>query len=202
MSLLDRDDVWTRTRLGAHAVEVLDLEHPTVAERILPDIGAGTKVYYDRRWRVSRRFAEHLCEHPSLTRDRRVLVLGCGVGLEALAAARHASRVVLNDLSATAVELSALQLERNGFASFDTVVGRYEKAPLPHVDLCIGSFLVYDPETLEAMVALMERLPVPVLLANDPMDAFDDLLHASGRRIRRLSSPDDKPIVWFEAAAR
>lgn len=186
-------------RLGSRDVEVLDLEHPEVAKRIIPDIEAGTKVYYDRRWRVSERLAEHLDEHPDQVRDRRVLVLGCGVGLEALAAAPYARGVVLNDLSATAVGLSMLQLERNGVDAVETVVGRYEDVRLPPVDVCIGSFLVYDPQTLDAMVALMERLPVPVLLANDPMDAFDDLLHACGRKIRRLTPLDDTPIVWFEA---
>lgn len=199
MSLLDRDDAWQPLRLGARVIEVLELEHPSVTERIVSEIEAGTSVYYDRRWRVSERFAEFLEEHPSLLRDRRVLVLGCGVGLEALAAAPHAARVILNDLSATAVELSAVQLERNGFAAHDALVGRYEDLPLPPVDLCIGSFLIYDAESVRAMVALMERVGVPVLLANDPMDAFDELLHACGRRIRRCTAQDDTPIVWFEA---
>ena len=200
MSLLARDDVWRTQRIGAREVEVLDLQHPKLTERILPDIEAGTKVYYDRRWRVSERFARHLDAHPDSFRDRAVLVLGCGVGLEAIAAAPHASRLVLNDASRTAVELSGVQLERNGHRSFEPLVGRYEDVAPASVDLCIGSFLVYDEETLTSMVALMRRLPVPVLLANDPMDAFDDLRHDCGRRIRRLTPHDDTPIVWFEAA--
>jgi hypothetical protein len=47
------------------------------------------------------------------------------------------------------------------------------------------------------MVSFMERADAPVLLANDPMEAFDDLLHHAGRRIRRLSADDERPIVWF-----
>lgn len=197
--LLDRDDAWLVDRIGERAVEVLDLDHPAVAAPIVVDIDAGTKVYYDRRWRVSERFAAFLEARPELLRGRVVAVLGCGVGLEALAAAPHASRLILNDLSDAAVELSGLQLERNGFAAYDRVVGRYEEASLPAAEIAIGSFLVYDAETLAAMTAFMERTGMPVVLANDPMEAFDDLLHASGRRIERLTDFEDLPIVRFDA---
>ena len=192
---------WRRARIGARAVDVLDPAHPEVTARIIADIEGGTKVYYDRRWRVSTEFAAFLDARPELVRASTLLVLGCGIGLEALAAAPHAERVILNDLSQTAVDLSREQLDRNGLAAHEGLVGRFEDVPLPSFDLAIGSFVVYDDDSRDAMIAFMARTHRPVLLANDAMDAFDDLLHGAGRRIRRLSHPDERPIVWFEGAA-
>lgn len=192
--------MWRPYRIGQREVEVLDLEHPSVAAKIIPDIEAGTKVYYDRRWRVSEEFAAFLERESELVADRTVLVLGCGVGLEALAVAPYAERVLLNDLSATAVELSQAQLLHNGHASVEGLVGRLEELAFPAFDLAIGSFLVYDDETRDAMLAFLSLYPArPVLLANDAMGAFEDLVANSGRRIRRLSSMDARPIIWFEA---
>lgn len=185
-------------RIGARRVEVLDLDHEAVENRIIPDIERGTKVYYDRRWRASESFASFLEREPRHVRGATVLVLGCGVGLEALAAAPYAKALILNDLSATAVELSRAQLDRNGFRAHDPLVGRWEQVALPRFDVAIGSFLVYDDASRRALADFMDRTDAPVLLANDPMEAFEDLLHDAGRTIRRLSSPDERPIVWFE----
>jgi predicted nicotinamide N-methyase len=191
--------MWRPYRIGERAVEVLDFEHPEVSAKIIPDIEAGTEVYYDRRWRVSEQFAALLERDPALVRDRTVLVLGCGVGLEALAAAPYVAHLYLNDLSRTAVELSRAQLEHNGWTAHTPLVGRFEEIALPAFDLAIGSFLVFDDETRESMLAFMSLYPQPVLLANDPMGAFEDVLVDSGRRIRRLSGPEERPIIWFEA---
>ena len=196
------DDRWRRAHIGARAVHVLDPAHPEVAARIIADIEGGTKVYYDRRWRVSAELAAFLDARPGLVRGSTVLVLGCGIGLEALAAAPHAERVILNDLSGTAVDLSREQLDRNGASNHDGLVGRFEEVPLPPIDLAIGSFVVYDGDSRDAMVSFMARTDRPVLLANDAMDAFDDLLHDAGRRIRRLSRSAARPIVWFQGATR
>lgn len=192
--------MWRPYRIGEREVEVLDLEHPAVAAKIIPDIEAGTKVYYDRRWRVSEHFAELLERESARVAGRTVLVLGCGVGLEALAVAPYANEILLNDLSATAVELSRSQLQRNGHSAVEDLVGRFEEIALPDFDLAIGSFLVYDNETRDAMLAFLSLYSSkPVLLANDAMGAFEDVVANSSRRIRRLSGLDERPIIVFEA---
>ena len=164
----------------------------------MADIESGTKVYYDRRWRATVDFAEHLERQAEPLEGKIILVLGCGVGLEALAAAPYAAHLILNDLSATAVALSREQLDRNGFHRHEGLIGRFESVQLPEFDLAIGSFLVYDAASHDAMLGFMGRTRRPVLLANDPMEAFDDVVHAAGRRIRRVSPMDARPIVWFD----
>lgn len=190
--------MWLPREIAGRTFEVLDLEHPDVAAPILADIERGDKVYYDRRWRVSERFATHLAKTPDAVRDRKVLVLGCGVGLESLAVAPHAAFLWLNDASATAVELSRRQLARNGFQQHEPLVGRYERVDLPRFDVAIGSFLVYDDQTREAVLAFMARTSQPIILANESMEVFDDLVHGSGRRIRRMDDAPSTRVVLFE----
>lgn len=170
---------------------------------ILEEMATGLKVYYDRRWRVSELLALTLVANPELVRGRDVLVLGCGVGLEALAAAQAGARfITLNDLSPLAVTLSRLQLRRNGFRRHAGQIGDYREMPLPGFDVALGSFLVYDSATLAAMLGFLERTDRPLLLANDAMDAYHDLLSRNPRRARRLAGDAGRPVVWFEARAR
>ena len=183
--------MWKLYTASTHTFEVLDLEHPKVSADILGDIRAGTEVYYDRRWQASERLCAWLLENPGLLKGKRVLVLGCGVGLESLAACALSAHVHLNDLSPVALRLSAAQLERNGLSNYDLLPGPYEALELPPIDLALGSFLIYNKNTRTAMQTLLAKTSVPVWVCNDTMPAFTKLLKQTGRQVEMLVRWED-----------
>ena len=190
--------MWQEVKIGSRRFDLLDLNHARVATEIIAEIDAGVEVYYDRRWRVSFSLATFLLAHPEVITARTLLVIGCGIGIEGLAAASYAQRVYLNDLSPLALELSSRQFRRNRLGNHRLLQGRYEELQLPPIDLAVGSFVVYNEDTLSAMQRfLVTHSQVPVLLANELMPPFAELLEAVDRPVRWLSGPEELPCVWL-----
>lgn len=92
---------------------------------------------------------------------RRVLELGCGLGLPSLAAAVAGADVLATDWSAEAVELLGANAERNGIA-LTARRWRWTEDPAPlggPFDLVLAADVLYErrnlPWVLEALVALV-----------------------------------------------
>jgi len=192
---------WHRITLAGHSFQLLNLDHPQVSARILGDLDAGVAVTYDRRWDVTTRFGRFLLANPEWVADRKVLVLGAGVGLEALVIGRLCHHLYLNDRAPGALALGAEQLQRNGIAHFTCLCGLYETLPLPPVDIIVGCYLVYSRDTAAAMRQFLARTTLPVLLINDNLLSWQALLRATGRPYRPLLPPDDLPCILFDADA-
>lgn len=158
--------------IGGVGYELLDLDQRAVELRVMEDMDAGVDVYYDRRWEVTGLLAEWLEGNLSVYADKRVLVLGAGVGIETAVLGRLAERLFINDLSTTALELCGEQLRKNGVENFGTLLGRYEEIDLPEVDLIVASFLVYNKETLRAMRGFMESNECQFILMNENLPDF------------------------------
>lgn len=159
-------------KIGGVRYELLDLDQRAVDLRVMEDMDAGVDVYYDRRWEVTGLLTEWLEANHAQYKDKRVLVLGAGVGIETAVLGRLAERLFINDLSATALELCGEQLRENGVDDFGTLLGRYEEIDLPEVDLIVASFLVYNKETLKAMRAFMEGNGCDFILMNENLPDF------------------------------
>ena len=192
---------WHHITLAGYRLQLLNLDHPRVSARILGDLDAGIAVTYDRRWDVTARLGSFLLANPEWVADRKVLVLGAGVGLETLVIGRLCARLYLNDLAPAALALSAEQLQRNGIVHFTCLCGRYETLPLPPVDLVVGCYLIFSRDTAAAMRQFLARATPPVLLINDNLLSWQSLLRTTRRPYRPLLPPDDLPCVLFEAAA-
>ncbi|MEL6979020.1 MAG: 50S ribosomal protein L11 methyltransferase, partial [Pseudomonadota bacterium] len=68
-------------------------------------------------WPGGQALARHLLDHPASARGRRVLAIGAGAGLEALAAARAgAHRVVANDIDPVAGAAAAMNAAANALS--------------------------------------------------------------------------------------
>lgn len=191
---------WHPITLAGQRFQLLNLDHPQVAARILEDITAGIAVTYDRRWDVTARLGRFLLMHPEWIASRTVLVLGAGVGLETLVIGRLCRHLYLNDLAPGALALSAAQLVHNGITHFTCLPGRYETLALPAVDLLVGCYLVYSRDTAAAMRQLLERPTPPVLLINDNLLSWQALLRTTRRSYRPLLPPDDLPCVLFDSS--
>jgi predicted nicotinamide N-methyase len=161
------------------------------------DMDAGIDVYYDRRWQTAMRLGQFLLNHPEWVAGRSVLVLGAGVGLETVVIGRVCDKLYLNDLAPGALALCAEQLRHNGMTDFVCLPGRYETLELPPVELIVGSFLVYNQDTLIAMRQFLARPTPPLLLVNDNMPALQKLLRTTSRTRTSLESPDNLPCWLF-----
>jgi predicted nicotinamide N-methyase len=94
-------------------------------------------------------------------RGRRVVELGCGLGLPSIAAALAGGRVLATDWSAAAVERAADNARRNG-AAIETLVCSWA-APEPIAargpwDLVLASDVLYESRDVEPLLGVLTRL--------------------------------------------
>jgi hypothetical protein len=193
--------LWSTVALAGHRFQLLNLDHPEIAARVLGDLDTGIAVYYDQRWDLTTRFCRFLLAHPAWVAGRSVLVLGAGIGLETLVIGRLCTTLCLNDRAPGALDLCAQQLRQNGITEFTCLCGAYESLTLPPVDLLVGCYLVYNRDTAAAMRQLLARPTPPVLLCNDNLLSWQSLLRETRRPRRALLPPDDFPCLLFEAHA-
>jgi predicted nicotinamide N-methyase len=125
---------------------------------------------------------------------RKVLELGCGLGLPALAAALRGADVLATDWAEEAVELLLRNAERNDVFLRAVRVRWSEPEQLLRAapwDLVLGADLLYEARNAEQLAALLPRLGGEVLLAEpgrphakDFLERFD--AEPVGERIYRL----------------
>lgn len=199
MSNAEQDNRWVPHAVGGESYRLLDLAHPSFGDRVMDEMRTGVAVYYDRRWEVTDGIAEWLLENRERIEGKRVFVPGAGVGLETLVIGRHCRHLYFNDLSPLSLALCAEQLRENGITEFTALPGRHEALELPPADLMIGSFLVYNRETLRAMLALVGRFSGPVILMNESLPDFRKFLDGLERPFVRLFGTDDAPGILLPA---
>lgn len=168
--------IYKTTTIGQADYQLLDLDQKSVEKRIIQDMDAGVEVYYDRRWEVTESLTAWLEANHSFYMGKRALVLGAGVGAETLVLGRLAEKIYINDLSPTALELCAEQMDYNGLGNYETLLGRYQEIDLPTVDIVVASFLVYNRETLDAMRSFMADNDAQFILMNENLKEFKSLL--------------------------
>ena len=125
-------------------------------------------------------------------RGARTLELGCGLGLPSIAAALAGGRVLATDWSPEAVELTAVNAERND-ADLETLVCSWtEPAPLldrAPWDLVLASDVLYEARNGEALLPLLPRLGAHVWLADPGRKPAAPFLDAVCRDWEIESSP-------------
>lgn len=98
---------------------------------------------------------------------RRVLELGCGLGVPSVAAAVGGATVLAVDWAQEALDVTRQNAERNG-ASVETLLADWSKpeallqrAPF---DLVLCSDVLYEPRNVDALLDLLPKLAPEVLL--------------------------------------
>jgi predicted nicotinamide N-methyase len=125
---------------------------------------------------------------------RRVLELGCGLGLPSLAAASRGAHVLATDWADDAIELLGQNAARNGVSLRTARVRWSEPEPLLRAapwDLVVGADLLYEERNAEQLAELLPRLGGDVLLAEPGRPYAKDFLARFraaevGERIYRL----------------
>ncbi len=126
---------------------------------------------------------------------RKVLELGCGLGLPSLAAALRGADVLATDWAEDAIALLRENADRNGALLGVARVRWSEPEPLLRAapwDLVLGADLLYEERNVDQLAALLPRLGGETLLAEPGRPYAKDFLagfgaEPVGERIYRLA---------------
>ena len=113
----------------------------------------------------------------------RVLELGCGLGLPALAAALRGAQVLATDWAEDAIELLRQNAERNGVFLRVARVRWSEPDVLLRAapwDLVLGADLLYEARNAEQLAELVPRLGGEMLLAEPGRPYAKEFLERMG----------------------
>jgi predicted nicotinamide N-methyase len=144
--------------------------------------------YWAFCWASGQALARHLLDHPGLVRGRRVVDLGTGSGVAAIAAAlAGASEVVAIDIDPTALAAARLNAERNGVSI------RTDARPPASFDLLLAADVVYETG-LRDWILEEGRRRAPCLLADPrrpgtPPIAFPVLATYEARTLPDVDPP-------------
>jgi len=127
---------------------------------------------------------------------KRVLELGCGLGLPSLAAALGGAHVLATDWAEDAIELLRRNAERNDVPLRVAQVRWSEPEPLLRAapwDIVLGADLLYEARNADQLAELLPQLGGEVLLAEPGRPYAKDFLERFkaedlGERIYRLAS--------------
>lgn len=178
----------TRELCGPVVVELdvvgsIDAAVAALCERteLDPDEALRLAPYFGTVWTSGRALAQWIAEHPALVRGRRVVEVGCGLGLAALVAARLGGHVHACDAHP---DVEAL-LRRN--AALSDVVVTYHRgdvadpeallAAVGPCDLVLASDVVYEPALARQVAPALARLCRPrgrILLADPGRPLLQD----------------------------
>jgi predicted nicotinamide N-methyase len=114
--------------------------------------------YWAELWPSALALARVIARRP-LT-GRRVIELGCGLGLPSLAAALAGGRVLATDWSPDSVAMTARNAERNEI-ELDVAVYRWDAPPEPlgpPWPLVLASDVLYEARNGDALLALLPHL--------------------------------------------
>ncbi|HEX6952134.1 MAG TPA: methyltransferase domain-containing protein [Gaiellaceae bacterium] len=122
--------------------------------------------YWAELWPSGLALARHVAQRD--LQRLRVLELGCGLGLPALAAAQRGADVLATDWAEDATELLRRNAERNNVFLRVARVRWSEPEPLLRAapwDLVLGADLLYEARNVEQLAELLPVLGGEVLLA-------------------------------------
>jgi predicted nicotinamide N-methyase len=146
--------------------------------------------YWASAWPSGTVLAQAVAERDDL-RGRRVVELGCGIGMPSVAAARGGAEVLATDASAEAVVYAAHNLALNGLQG-DVAVATWDdlEALGGPWDLVLGADVLYLQANAEQLAALLPHVVAPggeAWIADPGRSGCKDFL-ARVRRRWRLDS--------------
>ena len=137
--------------------QVARLEDLVDRTALLRDDAVPEPPYWAHLWIGARALARVLAESDDLT-GRRVLDLGCGLGLPGLVAAARGASVVFADHAPPALEFVRASAARNGFCGTRCVTMDFTRDALDEAfDLILGAEVVYDPGSYAALCHFLDR---------------------------------------------
>lgn len=175
----------------------------TVDEAATNDLAR--RPYWAFLWPGGQALARVLIDQPEWVAGKRVLDIGCGSGVGAIAAMRAgAASALANDIDPLAVAAASLNAAANGLAiglSADDMLGS-----LPDdADVVLMADVVYEPELavrVQGFVETARRRGVPILFADRgttrlPIRPLDKLAEFTADVVPAMTHPlFERGIVW------
>ena len=147
----------------------------------------GVQPYWAYGWAGGTVLARYLLDHPDVAAGRRVLDLGTGSGIVAIAAAKcGAASVTAVDIDPHAVAVAELNAEANGVA-ISLLCQDLLDGPALDTDLILISDLFYDKTTAKRLTAFLLTCDADILVG-DPGRAY--LPHDHLQTIAEYDVPD------------
>jgi predicted nicotinamide N-methyase len=113
--------------------------------------------FWAAAWPGGQVLARYVLDEPAAVAGRRVLDLGSGSGLVAIAAARSgAAEVVASEIDEFGVTAIPLNAQLNGVSGI-RVVGDLLDGPAPDVDVVLAGDICYDREMTERVLPFLDR---------------------------------------------
>jgi predicted nicotinamide N-methyase len=155
----------------------------------IPDDGpvewAPLAPYWSILWRSGVALARELESVPLM--ERRVVELGCGLGLPSMAAARAGARVLATDSDAEALDLVRWNAGENGVrletlpVDWEDPAELIERGPF---DLVIGADILYERPSVARLLELLPRLAPQALIADPARPAAEAFFEQAEKRWR------------------
>ena len=158
-------------------------------------------------WLGGQALARYLLDHPDEVRGRRVLDLGSGSGLVAIAArlagAADVVAVDIDPFCAAAIELNAAC---NGVV-VDVVIDDLLRRNPPDVDVVLAGDVWYERDMAAQVMAWLARSPARVLLGDPgraylPREGWTELAAYDVPTTRDLEGVESKRVRVFSPSAR
>lgn len=125
-------------------------------------------------WAGGQALARYLLDHPDLTSGKRVLDLGCGSGLTAIAAGlAGASAVLAADIDAFSLAATALNATTNGVRVETTARDMLDDATCAFDVILVGD-LFYERQLADRVLGYIERAKAggAISLIGDPQRSY------------------------------
>jgi predicted nicotinamide N-methyase len=184
------------------AGEVVPLWHKTEEE--LSKIGVPPP-YWAFAWAGGQALARHILDNPDLVRDRRVLDIGSGSGLVAIAAAKAgAAGVLAADIDAFACAAMRMNARANGC---DIAVTSEDLIGAPSAwDVILVGDLFYERPLAERLLAWLKAQPADILLGDPgrsyfPRDGVEQLARYQVATTRDLEDREIRDTGVFRLIA-
>ena len=127
--------------------------------------------YWAYGWAGGTVLARYILDHPEIIAQKRVLDLGTGSGIVAIAAMKAgAAHVTAVDIDPHAIAAAALNAEANG-VEIELKCEDLLDGPAPDTDLILVSDLFYDKTTAERLTAFLMTCDAEILVG-DPGRAY------------------------------
>lgn len=176
--------------------ELMLISRPTDYDRLIDDAAADPEQnlpYWAELWPSGIALAAKIAREPEIVRGRRVLELGCGLGVTAIAALRAGADLLVIDYSHEALALCSLNtLDQVGKIP-ETLRVNWREPSLVLLDRERGGFpvvlaadILYENRDVEPLLALCERIVAAegeLWLAEPgrpPAARFVESIHARG----------------------
>jgi SAM-dependent methyltransferase len=146
-------------RFGAHSVRLLvvdKLELFLDRDALLRDADAAEPPYWAHLWTGSRALARQIAQRDDW-RGKRVVDIGCGLGLLSVIAALQGAEVTAIDTATEAVSMTRANAELNGCGVSALQADLRQGVAEALFDHCLAADVSYDRGLQEALAAFLDR---------------------------------------------